>query len=109
MTEGGAVAVQADDAVTGNAELRRREERMRALERRLGRKTLEVAKDGLARSRAKKPTLLATSPLRVERLAGGAKPHRRHQKARSTRRSCRWCAGWSMRDPPRATARSPRS
>ena len=37
-----AVAVQADDAVTGNAELRRLEERMRELERQLGRKTLEV-------------------------------------------------------------------
>ena len=66
MTEGGAVAVQADDAVTGNAELRRLEERMRDLERQLGRKTLEVEilKEALARSRAKKPTLLATSPLR---------------------------------------------
>jgi transposase len=42
MTEGGAVAVQADDAVTGNAELRRLDERMRELERQLGRKTLEV-------------------------------------------------------------------
>ena len=66
MTEGGAVAVQADDAVTGNAELRRLEERMRELERQLGRKTLEVEilKDALARSRTKKPSLLATSPLR---------------------------------------------
>ena len=66
MTEGGAVAVQADDAVTGNAELRRLEERTRELERQLGRKTLEVEilKEALARSRAKKPTLLATSPLR---------------------------------------------
>jgi transposase len=66
MTEGGAVAVQADDAVTGNAELRRIGERMRELERQLGRKTLEVEilKEALARSRAKKPTLLATSPLR---------------------------------------------
>ena len=55
MTEGGAVAVQADDAVTGNAELRRLDERMRGLERQLGRKTLEVEilKEALARSRAK--------------------------------------------------------
>jgi transposase len=55
MTEGGAVAVQADDAVTGNAELRRLEERMRELERQLGRKTLEVEllKEALARSRTK--------------------------------------------------------
>jgi len=66
MTEGGAVAVQADDAVTGNAELRRLDERMRELERQLGRKTLEVEilKEALARSRTKKPSLLATSPLR---------------------------------------------
>ena len=66
MTEGGAVAVQADDAVTGNHEVRRLEERMRELERQLGRKTLEVEilKEALARSRAKKPRLLATSPLR---------------------------------------------
>jgi transposase len=58
--------VQADDTVTGNAELRRLEGRMRELERQLGRKTLEVEilKEALARSRAKKPTLLATSPLR---------------------------------------------
>ena len=61
------MAVQADDAVTGNAELRRLEERMRELERQLGRKTLEVEilpKEALARWRAKKPTLLATSPHR---------------------------------------------
>ena len=57
MTEGGAVAVQADDAVTGNAELRRLEDRMREFERQLGRKTLEVEilKEALARSRTKKP------------------------------------------------------
>jgi transposase len=65
MSEGGAVAVQADDGVTGNGEVRRLEERMRELERQLGRKTLEVEilKEALARSRAKKPTLLARSPL----------------------------------------------
>jgi transposase len=65
MSEGGAVAVQADDGVTGNGEVRRLEERMRELERQLGRKTLEVEilKEALAKSRAKKPTLLARSPL----------------------------------------------
>lgn len=65
MTEGGTVAVQADDSVTGNGEVRRMEERIRELERQLGRKTLEVEilKEALARSRAKKPTLLARSPL----------------------------------------------
>ena len=67
-TEGGAVAVQADDAVTGNTELQRLEERMRELERQLGRKTLEVEtlKEALARSRTRKPTLRATSRLRAD-------------------------------------------
>ena len=65
MTEGGTIAVQADDGVTGNGEVRRMEERIRELERQLGRKTLEVEilKEALAKSRAKKPTLLARSPL----------------------------------------------
>jgi transposase len=64
MTEGGAIAVQADDGVTGNGEVRRLEERIRELERHLGRKTLEVEvlKEALARSRVKKPSLLMASP-----------------------------------------------
>ncbi len=55
MSEGGATAVQADDGVTGNGEVRRLEERIRELERQLGRKTLEVEilKEALARSQAK--------------------------------------------------------
>jgi len=63
MSEGGAVAVQADDAVTGNSDVRRLEERIRELERQLGRKTLEVEilKEALAKTRAKKPLLLSTS------------------------------------------------
>ena len=63
MTEGGAVAVQADDGVTGNGDVRRLEERIRELERQLGRKTLEaeILKETLAKSRTKKPTLLGTS------------------------------------------------
>lgn len=65
MTEGGAIAVQADDGVTGNGEVRRLEERVRELERQLGRKTLEVEilKEAVAKARTKKPTLLARSPL----------------------------------------------
>ena len=65
MSEGGATAVQADDGVTGNGEVRRLEERIRELKRQLGRKTLEVEilKEALARSQAKKPFLLARSPL----------------------------------------------
>ena len=62
MTEGGAVAVQADDGVTGNGDVRRMEERMRELERQLGRKTLEVEilKEALAKSQS---TLLTRSHL----------------------------------------------
>ena len=62
-SEGGAAAVTADDGVTSNAEVRRLEERIRELERQLGRKTLEVEilKEAIARSRAKKPSLLAAS------------------------------------------------
>ena len=66
MTEGGAVAVRADDSVTGNGEVRRLEERVRELERQVGCKTLEVEilKEALTRSGAKKPRLLAMSPLK---------------------------------------------
>jgi transposase len=62
-SEGGAAAVTADDGVTGNAEVRRLEERIRELERQLGRKTLEVEilKEAIAKSRAKKPILLSAS------------------------------------------------
>ena len=62
-SEGGAAAVTADDGVTSNAEVRRLEERIRELERQLGRKTLEVEilKGAIARSRTKKPSLLARS------------------------------------------------
>lgn len=62
-SEGGAAAVTADDGVTSNAEVRRLEERIRELERQLGRKTLEVEilKEAIASSRTKKPSLLARS------------------------------------------------
>lgn len=65
MAEGGAVAVNADDGVTGNGEVRKLEERVRELERQLGRKTLEVEvlKEALARSGSKKPISLARSRL----------------------------------------------
>jgi transposase len=62
-SEGGAAAVTADDGVTSNVEVRRLEERVRELERQLGRKTLEleILKEAIARSRAKKPILLTAS------------------------------------------------
>ena len=56
MSEGGAAAVSADESVLGNSEVRRLKERVGELERLLGRKTLEVEvlKDALAKSQAKK-------------------------------------------------------
>ena len=66
MLEGGSVAVTGDDEVTSNRTVRQMEDRIRELERQLGRKTLEVEilKEALEKSRTKKPTLLAQSPLK---------------------------------------------
>ena len=63
MSEGGKEAVRADDDVVAASEVRRLEERVRELERLLGRKTLEVEilKEALDLARAKKPTLLSRS------------------------------------------------
>ena len=105
MAEGGAVAVQSDDGVTGNNETRRLEDRVR--ERQLGRKTLEVEilKEALTKSLAKtglacRAAAEARFPVKaaaetrgvprsnpVERLKGGAEPRRRHHKAQDGERS----------------------
>lgn len=63
MSEGGKEAVRADDAVVAAAEVRRLEERVRELERLLGRKTMEVEilKEALDLARAKNPILLSRS------------------------------------------------
>ncbi len=63
MLEGGAVAVSGDDDVTSNRAVRQMEDRIRELERQLGRKTLEVEilKEALDKSRSKKLTWLAQS------------------------------------------------
>ena len=63
MLEGGSIAVAEDDSVTGNRTVREMENRIRELERQLGRKTMEVEilKEALDKSRAKKPSLLAQS------------------------------------------------
>ena len=63
MSEGGREAVRADDEVVPAAELCRLEERVRDLERLLGRKTMEVEilKEALGLARAKKPILLSHS------------------------------------------------
>ena len=68
MLDGGAVAVSEDDDVTSNRTVRQMEERIRELERQLGRKTLEaeILREALDKARLKKPTLLAGSPLQVD-------------------------------------------
>ena len=55
MPEGGRVAVVADDDVTRNKGVRQLEDRIRELERRLGRKTLEaeILREALDKSRSK--------------------------------------------------------
>ena len=64
--EGGVAALSADEDVVSVSEVRRLEERVRELERLLGRKTMEaeILKEALERTRAKKPTLLSASPLK---------------------------------------------
>jgi transposase len=65
MSQGGKEAVRADDEVVAASEVRHLEERLRELERLLGRKTMEVEllKEALDLARAKKPMLLSRSPL----------------------------------------------
>ena len=64
MSEGGRQAVQADEEVVAASEVRRLQDRVRELERLLGRKTMEVEilKEALDLARAKKPTFLSHSP-----------------------------------------------
>jgi transposase len=66
MTEGGPEAVRADDEVVPASDVRRLEERVRELERLLGRKTLEVEilKETLDLARIKKAILLSSSARR---------------------------------------------
>ncbi len=66
MAAGGREAVRVDDAVIGAARVRQLEERIRELERQLGRKTLEVEilKEALDKARPKEPTWLVQSPLK---------------------------------------------
>ena len=58
-------AVGSDEPVVGSSEVRKLEERVRELERLLGRKTMknEILREALAKAHAKKPTLrLLSSP-----------------------------------------------
>lgn len=63
MTEGGAAAVGSDEPVVANSEVRRFEERVRELERLLGRKTMEaeILREALGKAEARKPTLRSLS------------------------------------------------
>ena len=63
MSEGGKEAVRVDDDVVGATEVRRLEERVRDLERMLGRKTLdvEILKEALDLARVKKAISLSNS------------------------------------------------
>src|SRR5207302_10950256 len=65
MSEGGKEAVRANDEVGCGFRGPRLEERVRELERLLGRKTMEVEilKEALELARANKPILLSHSPL----------------------------------------------
>ena len=55
MSEGGVTAVGSDEPVVGNSEVRKLEERVRELERLLGRKTMEneILREALAKAQAK--------------------------------------------------------
>jgi transposase len=66
MSQGGQVAVRADEDVVAASRARELEQRVRELERLLGRKTLEVEvlKEALAATREKKPVWQLPSPLR---------------------------------------------
>ena len=63
MLEGGSIAVQGDDSVTSNKTVRQMADRIRELERQLGRKTFEaeILREALEKSRSKKLILLAQS------------------------------------------------
>ena len=62
MSEGGKEAIRADEEVVPASEARKLEDRVRELERLLGRKTMEILKEALDLARAKKQTLLSRSP-----------------------------------------------
>jgi putative transposase len=103
MAEGGRGAVRVDDEVIGAARVRQLEERIRELERLLGRKTLEVEilKEALAAARAKKTAIalavarsgrfpmkavadtlgVARSNLAEQVQRGGSRPRPQYRKA----------------------------
>ncbi|WFP90749.1 IS3 family transposase [Ensifer adhaerens] len=61
LSEGGAVAVDSDEPVIGNSEVRKLDDRVRELERILGRKTLEneILREALSKAQFKKTDIAA--------------------------------------------------
>ena len=59
MNEGGVAAVGSDEPVVGSSEVKKLEDKVRALERLLGKKTREneILREALAKAQAKKQTL----------------------------------------------------
>ena len=59
MSQGGVTAVGSDEPVVGTSQVRKLEQRVRELERLLGRKIMEneILREALAKAQAKKPTL----------------------------------------------------
>lgn len=59
MNEGGVAAVGSDEPVVGSSEVKKLEEKVRELERLLGRKTMEneILREALTKAQAKKQTL----------------------------------------------------
>lgn len=57
MSEGGVTAVGSDEPVVGNSEVRKLEDRVRDLERLLGRKMMEneILREALSKASSKKP------------------------------------------------------
>ena len=89
MNEGGKEAVRADDQVVAASELRRLEERVRELERLLGRKTMEVGilKKALDLARAKNRSCCRTR--RVRAISGEDRQHHARRGALGCRRAPR--------------------
>ena len=67
MTEGGTIAVQADDDVVAASEIKRLQHQVRELERQLGRKTMEaeILKEALPRHRQKNTACTRSRPGRA--------------------------------------------
>ncbi|WP_313666018.1 IS3 family transposase [Shinella sp.] len=102
LSEGGAAAVDSDEPVVGNSEVRKLEDRVRELERMLGRKTMEVEilREALSKADPKKTdiaadlvaegrfamkavadTLGVSRSNLIERLKGRSKPRGSNHKA----------------------------